>query len=335
MNSIAFPALLRLSDYLHSCLLYASNSGFIKSKMESTLPAPRDVRECYDRIHPSLEAETRDQYAGYVLIQNPSALLQMKNWDEDDDRVKALLSSSVMYLLAPIQNQYLMLFLSDSQHSAKSGHDMKIRLVRLASKLHNIPDRSARREEATPKEGRRRVRLTLDPPTQHALDGLSVTPSNAVNTHINAVNTHTPPQEAKLDGYNWKHVLLGGAFSHPVVLFDKTRLNPAALTQIEYADETDTVASSTEYERLLRTLSRTETDTVPLCLDCTTVFASVKEIAEAVEARQLFAVAVEDVRDLLFNCTIDRRLIYPNLLKRLGGELAKCADVIYNVLTRV
>ncbi|KAK8821386.1 hypothetical protein WA577_006684 [Blastocystis sp. JDR] len=213
-----------------------------------------------------------------------------------------------MYLLAPIQNQYQMLFLSDSQHSAKSAHDMKIRLVRLASKLRGIPDRSASREEATPKEGRRRVRLTLDPQTQHALDGLSLTPSNAVNTRINA---------AKLDGYNWKHVLLGGAFSHPVVLFDKTRLNPAALTQIEYADETDTVASSTEYERLLRTLSRTETDTVPLCLDCTT------EIAEAVEARQLFAVAVEDVRDLLFNCTIDRRLIYPNLLKRLGGEIGE------------
>ena len=198
-----------------------------------------------------------------------------------------------MYLLAPIQNQYPMLFLSEcfpyrslissSQHSAKSAHDMKIRLVRLASKLRGDPppDRSVRREEATPKEGRRRVRLTLDPQTQHALDGLSVTPSNAVNTRINAVNTHInavntriTPQEAKLDGYNWKHVLLGGAFSHPVVLFDKTRLNPAALTQIEYADETDTVASSTEYERLLRTLSRTETDTVPLCLDCTTVFAS-------------------------------------------------------------
>ena len=182
-----------------------------------------------------------------------------------------------MYLLAPIQNQYPMLFLSEcfphrslissSQHSAKSAHDMKIRLVRLASKLRGIPDRSVRREEATPKEGRRRVRLTLDPQTQHALDGLSLTPSNAVNTHIT-------PQEAKLEGYNWKHVLLGGAFSHPVVLFDKTRLNPAVLTQIEYADETDTVASSTEYERLLRTLSRTETDTVPLCLDCTTVFAS-------------------------------------------------------------
>ena len=102
----AFPALLRLSDYLHSCLLYASNSGFIKSKMESTLPAPRDgairsspfpvVRECYDRIDPSLETEARDQYAGYVLIQNPSVLLQMKSWDEDDDRVKALLSSSVV-----------------------------------------------------------------------------------------------------------------------------------------------------------------------------------------------------------------------------------------------
>ena len=102
----AFSALLRLSDYLHSCLLYASNSGFIKAKMESTLPAPRDgairsflfpvVRECYDRIHPSLETEARDQYAGYVLIQNPSALLQMKSWDEDDDRVKALLSSSVV-----------------------------------------------------------------------------------------------------------------------------------------------------------------------------------------------------------------------------------------------
>ena len=70
---------------------------------------------------------------------------------------------------------------------------MKIRLVRLASKLRGIPDRSATREEATPKEGRRRVRLTLDPQTQHALDGLSVTPSNAVNTHINAVNTRIPP----------------------------------------------------------------------------------------------------------------------------------------------
>ena len=83
-----------------------TDSGFIKSKMESTLPAPRDgairsspfpvVRECYDRIHPSLETEARDQYAGYVLIQNPSALLQLKSWDEDDDRVKTLLSSSVV-----------------------------------------------------------------------------------------------------------------------------------------------------------------------------------------------------------------------------------------------
>ena len=105
-SSSTFSALLRLSDYLHSCLLYASNSGFIKAKMESTLPAPRDgpirsspfpvVRECYDRIHPSLETETRDHYAGYVLIQNPSALLQLKSWDEDGDRVKALLSSSVV-----------------------------------------------------------------------------------------------------------------------------------------------------------------------------------------------------------------------------------------------
>ena len=105
-NRSAFSALLRLSDYLHSCLLYASNSGFIDSKMESTLPVPRDgairsspfpvVRECYDRIHPSLETETKDHYAGYVLIQNPSALLQLKSWDEDDDRVKALLSSSVV-----------------------------------------------------------------------------------------------------------------------------------------------------------------------------------------------------------------------------------------------
>ena len=105
-SSSAFSALLRLSDYLHSCLLYASNSGFTASKMESILPAPRDgpirsspfpvVRECYDRIHPSLETEARDQYAGYVLIQNPSALLQLKSWDEDDDRVKTLLSSSVV-----------------------------------------------------------------------------------------------------------------------------------------------------------------------------------------------------------------------------------------------
>ena len=81
-----------------------------------------------------------------------------------------------------------------SQHSAKSAHDMKIRLVRLASKLRGISDRSVRREEAIPKERRRRVRLTLDPQTQHALDGLSVTPSNAVNTPINTVNTHIPPR---------------------------------------------------------------------------------------------------------------------------------------------
>lgn len=107
-----------------------------------------------------------------------------------------------MYLLAPIQNQYPMLFLSEcfphrslissSQHSAKSAHDMKIRLVRLASQLRGISDRSASREAATPKEGRRRVRLTLDPQTQHALDGLSVTPSNAVNTHKRRQHPHSP-----------------------------------------------------------------------------------------------------------------------------------------------
>ena len=84
-SSSTFSALLRLSDYLQSCLLYASNCGFTAAKMEFTLPAPRDgpirsspfpvVRECYDRIHPSLETEAREQYAGYVLIQNPSALL--------------------------------------------------------------------------------------------------------------------------------------------------------------------------------------------------------------------------------------------------------------------
>ena len=105
-SNSSFSVLLRLSDYLHSCMLSASNSGFIGSKMESSLPAPRDgksgffvfpiVRECYDRIHPTLELKPREQYAGYVLIQNPSALLQMKDWDEEDDRVKTLLSSSVV-----------------------------------------------------------------------------------------------------------------------------------------------------------------------------------------------------------------------------------------------
>ena len=96
---------------------------------------------------------------------------------------------------------------------------MKIRLVRLASKLRGIADRSVRREEATPKEGRRRVRLTLDPQTQHALDGLSVTPSNAVNTHI-------APQEAKLDGYNWKHVLLGALSPTPWCCLTRRALIP-------------------------------------------------------------------------------------------------------------
>ena len=42
------------------------------------------------------------------------------------------------------------------------------------------------------------------------------------------------------------------------------------------------------------------------CLPLSLLHYTVKEIAEAVEARQLFAVAVEDVRDLLFNCTPDR-----------------------------
>lgn len=105
-NDSSFSVLLRLSDYLHSCMLYASNSGFIGSKMESKLPAPRDgndvsfifpiVRECFDRIHPTVELKQNGHYAGCVLIQNPSALLQMKNWDEEDERVKALLSSSVV-----------------------------------------------------------------------------------------------------------------------------------------------------------------------------------------------------------------------------------------------
>ena len=29
---------------------------------------------------------------------------------------------------------------------------------------------------------------------------------------------------------------------------------------------------------------------------------------------------------------VDRRTIYPNLLKRLGGELALCADAVYKVI---
>ena len=29
---------------------------------------------------------------------------------------------------------------------------------------------------------------------------------------------------------------------------------------------------------------------------------------------------------------VDRRTIYPNLLKRLGGELALCADALYKVI---
>ena len=105
-NGSSFSALLRLSDYLHSCMLHAINSGFVASKMESKLPAPRDgndvsfmfpiVRECFDRIHPTVELKPTGHYAGYVLIQNPSALLQMKDWDEEDERVKALLSSSVV-----------------------------------------------------------------------------------------------------------------------------------------------------------------------------------------------------------------------------------------------
>lgn len=185
-----------------------------------------------------------------------------------------------MYLLSPIQNQYQMLFLSESfshssfmsssQHTSMSDHDTKKRLVQIASKLHgdHLEDPSGDHiEKGARKEVRRRARITLDPETQHSLDGLSVTPSNRIDAHLTL-------QEEKLDGYNWKHVLLGGSFSNPVVLFDKTRLDPSVLEQIEYSDEVDGIASSTEYERLLRALSKTEKDTVPLCLDCTTVFAS-------------------------------------------------------------
>ena len=182
-----------------------------------------------------------------------------------------------MFLLSPIQNQYQMLFLSESfslhsftpssQHTSKSDHDTKKRLVRLATKLRgNGSDQSAPQSTTPLKEGRRRARVTLDPEMQHELDGLSLTPSNRIEEHL--------ARQEELDGYNWKHVLLGGAFANPVALFDKTRLEPTTLSQIEYSDETDAIGSSTEYERLLRALSKTETDTVPLCLDCTTVFAS-------------------------------------------------------------
>lgn len=185
-----------------------------------------------------------------------------------------------MYLLSPIQNQYQMLFLSESfsyfsfmsssQHTSRSDHDTKKRLVHIASKLHgnHLEDFSGDHvEKGTRKEVRRRVRVPLDPEMQHELDGLSSSPSNRIEEHLAL-------QEEKLDCYNWKHVLLGGSFSNPVVLFDKTRLDAAVLEQIEYSDETNGIASSVEYERVLRALSKTEKDTVPLCLDCTTVFVS-------------------------------------------------------------
>ena len=33
--------------------------------------------------------------------------------------------------------------------------------------------------------------------------------------------------------------------------------------------------------------------------------------------------------------TIDRRFIYPQIMKRLGGEYAQCADVVYKVLSSI
>ena len=33
--------------------------------------------------------------------------------------------------------------------------------------------------------------------------------------------------------------------------------------------------------------------------------------------------------------TIDCRFIYPQIMKRLGGEYAQCADVVYKVLSSI
>ena len=72
----------------------------------SRLPAPRDssffpvespiARECYDRVSPTLQKENFDDCGGYVIIQNPSSLFALKNYDEEDNTVAETLSSLVV-----------------------------------------------------------------------------------------------------------------------------------------------------------------------------------------------------------------------------------------------
>lgn len=54
-----------------------------------------------------------------------------------------------------------------------------------------------------------------------------------------------------------------------------------------------------------------------------------KTIHEWIKSKQYLPVEISSVRDLLFNDTINRNEMYPNILKRLGGEYSQCAEAIY------
>ena len=150
--------------------------------------------------------------------------------------------------------------------------DLKKRLIQLAWKLHGeSPSASSMHSPSKPRSTRHRSKIALDPATQQELDSIPISRSNS------AVKDLDPADEEKrwldvYNQYNWKHVLLGGSFSNPVVVFDKTRVNPSDPSTLEYTDESDRIASSPEYESVLRSLSKSKEGSIPLCLDCTTAF---------------------------------------------------------------
>lgn len=187
-----------------------------------------------------------------------------------------------MFLLKPVQGQYQMLFLSEYFYSirvicssytvSKGEMDLKKRLIQLAWNLHGeSPSASSMHSPSKPLSTRRRSKIALDSATQQELESIPISRSSSTVKELDSVDEEKRWLDV-YNQYNWKHVLLGGSFSNPVVVFDKTQVDSSDLSSLEYTNESDRIASSPEYESVLRSLSKSKEESIPLCLDCTTAF---------------------------------------------------------------
>ncbi|KAK8802259.1 hypothetical protein WA588_005231 [Blastocystis sp. NMH] len=333
--------LIRMTDYMDHQIQFLRDKKYVDLQPDSVIPVPRDQRLLYDSVHPSLANSPLSSYSGVLLLQNPSQLIQMAQNKEDPETINMVVRSSIMCPLTRIHHTYQTVFISDSQPPSRFSLSIKESLLSTAAELGldtpvTASSSSSSSSSSSPSSSRRRA-ATLDATLQEELDHI-VVPSRSKNALQTLREREKEETETLSDRYCLSHVVLGTQALDPVVLVDPISLPEGnALPSLPV---TPSLVATRSYARTLAMLSegKEKTQAVPLCAEISLrcgrgeLDASDDRIAKAVKDGELIPVTVESFNGLLFDNGVDRRTIYPNLLKRLGGELALCADAVYKVI---